>query len=103
VTEPASPDPPSSPAPGVENDEIGPEIATGGMGSVLEVRVLAMPAHPNIVPIHDIVWEDGMPLFHTMTRVKGRTLLREEVARTVLTPEEIPGELASLHGVLAER
>jgi WD40 repeat protein len=97
---------PPPPAPGVENYEIGPEIATGGMGSVLEARdvkldrtvavkvmlldanadpalrerflrearVLAMLAHPNIVPIHDIVWEDGLPLFYTMKRVKGRTL-----------------------------
>jgi len=41
-------------------------------------------------------------LIHRL-RVKFRTLLREEVARTVLTPEEIPGELAWLQGVLAER
>jgi len=39
-------------------------------------------------------------LIHRL-RVKFRTLLREEVAHTVLTPEEIPGELAWLQGVLA--
>lgn len=39
-----------------------------------EAEVLARLAHPNIVPIHDIVWEDGVPLFYTMKRVKGRTL-----------------------------
>lgn len=36
-------------------------------------------------------------------RTKFRELLRDEVAVTVLTPEEIPGELAWLQGVLAER
>jgi len=36
--------------------------------------VLAKLAHPNIVPIYDIVWEDGMPLFYSMKLVKGRTL-----------------------------
>jgi RNA polymerase sigma-70 factor (ECF subfamily) len=41
-------------------------------------------------------------LIHRL-RVKFRTLLKEEVARTVLTPEEIPGELAWLQGVLAGR
>jgi RNA polymerase sigma-70 factor (ECF subfamily) len=39
-------------------------------------------------------------LIHRL-RVKFRTLLKEEVARTVLAPEEIPGELAWLQGVLA--
>ena len=39
-----------------------------------EAEVLAMLAHPNIVPIYDIVWEDGMPLFYSMKMVKGRTL-----------------------------
>ena len=38
-------------------------------------------------------------LIHRL-RVKFRTLLKEEVARTVLTPEEIPGELAWLQSVL---
>lgn len=36
-------------------------------------------------------------------RTKFRDLLREEVARTVLTPEEIPGELAWLQSVLATK
>ncbi len=105
------------PAPGVENYRLGPEIATGGMGSVLEAedaklgrsvaikvmllegnadevmrrrfireaQVLAMLAHPNIVPIHDLVWEDGLPLFYSMKLLRGRTLaailkdLHEEV------------------------
>lgn len=40
-------------------------------------------------------------LIHRL-RVKFRTLLKDEVARTVLTPEEIPGELAWLQGVLAK-
>lgn len=39
-------------------------------------------------------------LIHRL-RVKFRTLLKDEVARTVLSPEEIPGELAWLQGVLA--
>ncbi|MEQ1862137.1 MAG: WD40 repeat domain-containing serine/threonine-protein kinase, partial [Chthoniobacteraceae bacterium] len=39
-----------------------------------EAEVLALLSHPNIVPIHDIVWEDGVPLFYTMKRVNGRTL-----------------------------
>ncbi len=39
-----------------------------------EARVLAMLSHPNIVPIHDIVWENGQPLFYSMKLVKGRTL-----------------------------
>ena len=39
-----------------------------------EAEVLAMLAHPNIVPIYDIVWEDGLPLFYSMKMVKGRTL-----------------------------
>jgi len=41
-------------------------------------------------------------LIHRL-RTKFRELLRTEVARTVLTPEEIPGELAWLQGVLAEK
>lgn len=41
---------------------------------VREATVLARLEHPNIVPIHDIVWENGMPLFYTMKRVNGRTL-----------------------------
>jgi serine/threonine protein kinase len=54
-----------------------------------EAQVLAMLAHPNIVPIYDIVWEDGMPLFYSMKLVKGRTLqailndLRKEDARAL--------------------
>ncbi len=91
---------------GADNYDVGPAIASGGMGSILsagdtklkrtvaikvllldahadatlrrrflrEAEVLAMLAHPNIVPIHDIVWEDGMPLFYSMKLVKGRTL-----------------------------
>ena len=90
---------------GADNYVLGPEIARGGMGYILEAEdtklkrtvaaklmvfeggddgikrrflreaeVLARLAHPNIVPIHDIVWEDGVPLFYTMKRVKGRTL-----------------------------
>ncbi len=39
-----------------------------------EAEVLAQLAHPNIVPIYDIVWEDGLPLFYSMKMVKGRTL-----------------------------
>ena len=39
-----------------------------------EAEVLAMLAHPNIVPIYDIVWENGVPLFYSMKMVKGRTL-----------------------------
>lgn len=39
-----------------------------------EAEVLAMLAHPNIVPIYDIVWEHGVPLFYSMKLVKGRTL-----------------------------
>ena len=41
---------------------------------VREAEVLAKLAHPNIVPICDMVWEDGMPLFYSMKLVKGRTL-----------------------------
>lgn len=41
---------------------------------IREAEVLAMLAHPNIVPIYDIVWEDGVPLFYTMKLVRGRTL-----------------------------
>ncbi|WP_300932109.1 serine/threonine-protein kinase [Prosthecobacter sp.] len=110
-------DSPTPPPLGVENYQLGPEISSGGMGSVLEARdgkldrtvaikvmlleanadarmrqrflreaqVLAKLAHPNIVPIYDIVWEDGLPLFYSMKLVKGRTLqailtdLRKEV------------------------
>lgn len=39
-----------------------------------EARVLATLEHPNIVPIHDVVWENGVPLFYTMKLVKGRSL-----------------------------
>ncbi len=39
-----------------------------------EAEVLAQLAHPNIVPIHDIVWEDGLPLFYAMKLVNGRIL-----------------------------
>ena len=115
-----SPDP-SPPPLGVENYQLGAEISTGGMGSVLEAhdakldrtvaikvmlleanadarmrqrflreaQVLAKLAHPNIVPIYDIVWEDGMPLFYSMKLVKGRTLqailtdLRKQVPETL--------------------
>lgn len=41
---------------------------------VNEAQVLAQLAHPNIMPIHDLVWENGLPLFYTMKLVKGRTL-----------------------------
>ncbi len=41
-------------------------------------------------------------LIHRL-RTKFRDLLRDEVARTVLTPQEIPGELAWLQSVLAEK
>jgi len=100
------PAPPPPTASGVENYQLGAEISTGGMGSVLEAhdgkldrtvaikvmlleadaspamrerflreaRVLAMLAHPNIVPIHDLVWEDDRPLFYSMKRVNGRSL-----------------------------
>ncbi|MEQ1750599.1 MAG: WD40 repeat domain-containing serine/threonine-protein kinase [Prosthecobacter sp.] len=112
---------PSPPPLGVENYQLGAEISTGGMGSVLEAhdakldrtvaikvmlleanadarmrqrflreaQVLAKLAHPNIVPIYDIVWEDGMPLFYSMKLVKGRTLqailtdLRKQVPETL--------------------
>jgi len=97
---------PIPPPLGADNYQVGPEISSGGMGSVLEAKdskldrtvaikvmlleanadarmrarflreaqVLAMLAHPNVVPIYDIVWEDGMPLFYSMKLVKGRTL-----------------------------
>jgi serine/threonine protein kinase/WD40 repeat protein len=112
---------PTSPPLGVENYQLGAEISTGGMGSVLEAhdakldrtvaikvmlleanadarmrqrflreaQVLAKLAHPNIVPIYDIVWEDGVPLFYSMKLVKGRTLqailndLRKQVPETL--------------------
>ncbi|MEQ1750600.1 MAG: serine/threonine-protein kinase, partial [Prosthecobacter sp.] len=115
-------DEPTSPSLGVENYQLGVEISTGGMGSVLEAhdakldrtvaikvmlleanadarmrqrflreaQVLAKLAHPNIVPIYDIVWEDGVPLFYSMKRIKGRTLhailsdLRKQVPETLL-------------------
>lgn len=54
-----------------------------------EAEVLAQLAHPNIVPIYDIVWEGGVPLFYTMKLVKGRTLqtilndLRKEDSATL--------------------
>ena len=96
----------SPPVAGADNYRIGREIATGGMGSIMEAddvklsrtvaikvmlldagadaalrrrfvreaEILAMLAHPNIVPIYDIVWEDGLPLFYSMKLVKGRTL-----------------------------
>ncbi|MDZ4405321.1 WD40 repeat domain-containing serine/threonine-protein kinase [Prosthecobacter sp.] len=114
---PADSPAPTPPPLGVENYQLGAEISTGGMGSVLEARdgkldrtvaikvmlleanadarmrqrflreaqVLAKLAHPNIVPIYDIVWESGQPLFYSMKLVKGRTLqailtdLRKEV------------------------
>jgi RNA polymerase sigma-70 factor (ECF subfamily) len=41
-------------------------------------------------------------LIHRL-RLKFRSLLRDEVALTVLAPEEIPGELAWLQGVLAAK
>lgn len=41
---------------------------------VREAELLAMLAHPNIVPVYDLVWENGMPLFYSMKLVKGRTL-----------------------------
>lgn len=41
---------------------------------VREAEVLALLSHPNIVPVYDIVWENGKPLFYTMKLVKGRTL-----------------------------
>lgn len=47
--------------------------------------------------------EAGTRILIHRLRVKFRGLLREEVARTVLTPDEIPGEIAWLRGVLAER
>ncbi len=39
-----------------------------------EAQVLATLEHPNIVPIHDVIWEGGEPLFYTMKLVKGRNL-----------------------------
>lgn len=118
---PADSPAPSPPPLGVENYQLGAEISTGGMGSVLEAhdakldrtvaikvmlleanadarmrqrflreaQVLAKLAHPNIVPIYDIVWEDGQPLFYSMKRIKGRTLhailtdLRKQVPETL--------------------
>ncbi|MDF1811146.1 MAG: protein kinase, partial [Verrucomicrobiales bacterium] len=41
---------------------------------LLEAKVLAHLAHPNIVPIHDIVWENGKPLFYSMKLVAGQSL-----------------------------
>ncbi|MEZ5323583.1 MAG: protein kinase [Verrucomicrobiales bacterium] len=41
---------------------------------VREAHILARLAHPNIVPIYDIVWEDGSPQFYTMKLVRGHTL-----------------------------
>lgn len=99
-------DPSESQSSPEENYEIGPQLARGGMGTVLsafdrklgrqvalkamsldawsddsqrrrfvrEAQVLAQLAHPNIVPIHDLVWEEDMPQFYTMKLVEGRTL-----------------------------
>jgi serine/threonine protein kinase len=39
-----------------------------------EAQVLAKLAHPNIVPIYDIVWEDGHAALLLDEAVKGRTL-----------------------------
>ena len=47
--------------------------------------------------------EAGTRILIHRLRVKFRGLLQNEVARTVLTPEEIPGEMAWLQGVLAEK
>lgn len=47
--------------------------------------------------------EAGARILIHRLRVKFRGLLQNEVARTVLTPEEIPGEMAWLQGVLAEK
>ncbi|MBK8035810.1 MAG: protein kinase [Verrucomicrobiaceae bacterium] len=118
---PAESPAPTPPPLGVENYQLGAEISTGGMGSVLEAhdakldrtvaikvmlleanadarmrarflreaQVLAKLAHPNIVPIYDIVWEDGQPLFYSMKRIKGRTLhailtdLRKQMPETL--------------------
>lgn len=41
---------------------------------LFEAKVLARLEHPNIVPIHDIVWEKGRPLFYSMKLVNGMTL-----------------------------
>lgn len=41
-------------------------------------------------------------LIHRLRVMKFRTLLKDEIARTVLTPEEISGELAWLQSVLAK-
>ena len=41
---------------------------------VREAEVLATLAHPNIVPIYDIVWEDDLPLLYAMKMVQGKTL-----------------------------
>ena len=102
------PDPPTGPAGPrlADHFQIGPMIARGGSGSILqaedlklkrtvalkvlnfdahadetmrqrfvrEAELLAMLAHPNIVPVYDLVWENGMPLFYSMKLVKGRTL-----------------------------
>jgi serine/threonine protein kinase len=48
---------------------------------VREAEVLSLLAHPNIVPIYDIVWEGGRPRFYAMKLVKGRTL--QEILREV--------------------
>ena len=82
-----------------------------------EAEVLAMLAHPNIVPIYDIVWENGVPLFYSMKLVKGRTLqailndLRQQVPevlreftldRLLLIFRKVCGTIAFAHskGVL---
>ena len=41
---------------------------------LFEAKVLAKLEHPNIVPVHDIVWEGDQPLFYSMKLVKGQTL-----------------------------
>jgi RNA polymerase sigma factor (sigma-70 family) len=47
--------------------------------------------------------EAGTRILIHRLRTKFRDLLKEEVARTVLTPSEIPGELAWLQSILAEK
>lgn len=47
--------------------------------------------------------EAATRIFIHRLRTKFRDLLREEVARTVLAPEEIPGEMAWLQSVLSQK
>jgi RNA polymerase sigma-70 factor (ECF subfamily) len=47
--------------------------------------------------------EAAARIFIHRLRTKFRDLLREEVARTVLAPEEIPGEMAWLQSVLSQK